>query len=96
MIRARRRASARHDLCLPAMRPLVFLAFAALLASCRDPRAEANVAEAMIQVGTEISALRQDVAVMQEQIDSLRLVAAHQDTVIARLTTAVNLGAAAR
>jgi hypothetical protein len=56
-----------------------------LVGSCRDPRAEANIAEAMIQVGTEMSALRQDYAALQNQVDSLRGVVARQDTLITRL-----------
>lgn len=62
-----------------------------LLASCRDPRAEANIAEAMVQVGTELSAVRQDLAVMQEQVDSLRGVVARQDTLINRLAALANM-----
>jgi hypothetical protein len=62
-----------------------------LLASCRDPRAEANIAEAMVQVGTELSAVRQDLAVMQEQVDSLRGVVARQDTLITRLAGLANM-----
>jgi hypothetical protein len=62
-----------------------------LLASCRDPRAEANIAEAMVQVGTELSAVRQDLAVMQEQVDSLRGVVARQDTLITRLAALANM-----
>ena len=69
----------------------LFLLFAVLLASCRDPRAEANIAEAMIQVGTEVSALRQDYATLQNQVDSLRGVVARQDTLITRLASLANL-----
>jgi hypothetical protein len=69
----------------------MFAAAALLLSSCRDPRAEANIAEAMIQVGTEISAMRQDFAVLQSQVDSLRLVVARQDTAITRLTALANM-----
>jgi hypothetical protein len=69
----------------------MFAAAALLLLSCRDPRAEANIAEAMIQVGTEISAMRQDFAVLQSQVDSLRLVVARQDTAITRLTALANM-----
>src|SRR5690348_5586437 len=54
------------------LRPFAVAIGMLLLASCRDPRAEANIAEAMLQVGTELSAVRQDLAVMQEQVDSLR------------------------
>ncbi|HEY7233001.1 MAG TPA: hypothetical protein VH539_02575 [Gemmatimonadaceae bacterium] len=72
------------------MRPLCVLLATLFLASCRDPRAEANIAEAMIQVGTEMSALRQDYAVLQGQVDSLRGVVARQDTVLARLVSIAN------
>jgi hypothetical protein len=45
----------------------------------------------MIQVGTEISAMHQDFATLQNQVDSLRGVVAKQDTVIARLMTLANM-----
>jgi hypothetical protein len=64
---------------------------ALLLCSCRDPRAEANIAEAMMQVGTEISAMRQDYAMLQSQVDSLRGVVARQDTLLTRLATLANM-----
>jgi hypothetical protein len=73
------------------MRSLIVLLTCALLVSCRDPRAEANIAEAMIQVGTEMSALRQDVAGLQNEVDSLRSVVARQDTIISRLAAAANV-----
>lgn len=73
------------------MRLAALLLAAVLLGSCRDPRAEANIAEAMIQVGTEMSAMRQDLAAVQNQVDSLRSVIARQDTVIGRLSTLANL-----
>lgn len=67
------------------------LVIAAVFAtSCRDPRAEANIAEAMMQVGTEMSAMRQDYAVLQLQVDSLRGVVARQDTLINRLFSIAN------
>jgi hypothetical protein len=56
-----------------------------LVGSCRDPRAEANVAQAMIDLGTQVSAMQQDYAVLQSQVDSLRGIVAHQDTIIGRL-----------
>ena len=74
-------------------RPLSLLvaALAATLISCRDPRVEANVAQAMIQVGNEISGLQQDYAVLQSQVDSLRNVVARQDTLITRLAALANM-----
>jgi len=55
------------------------------LTSCRDPRAEANIAQAMIEVGTQISQMQQDQATLQQQMDSLRTVVARQDTIVGRL-----------
>jgi hypothetical protein len=75
----------------PPMRSLIVLLGVLLLTSCRDPRAEANIAEAMVQVGTEISAMRQDYALLQNQVDSLRGVVARQDTMITRLATLANM-----
>jgi hypothetical protein len=45
----------------------------------------------MIQVGTEMSALRQDYAALQNQVDSLRGVVARQDTLITRLASLANI-----
>lgn len=73
------------------MRSVRVLLVGVLLSSCRDPRAEANIAEAMMQVGTEISAMRQDYAVLQNQVDSLRGVVARQDTLLAHLAAAANV-----
>jgi ABC-type phosphate transport system auxiliary subunit len=73
------------------MRRLSLLLSLILLASCRDPRAEANIAEAMMQVGTEVSALQQDYAALQNQVDSLRGVVARQDTLITRLASLANM-----
>ena len=77
--------------CRGHMRSVRVLLVALLLGSCRDPRAEANIAEAMMQVGTEMSALRQDYAVLQGQVDSLRGVVARQDTLITHLAAAANV-----
>ena len=73
------------------MRRALRIAGLLTLVSCRDPRAEANIAEAMIQVGTQMSAMQQDYALLQEQLDSLRMVVARQDTIISRLATLANM-----
>lgn len=73
------------------MRSIGVILGALLVSSCRDPRAEANIAEAMVQVGTEMSAMRQDYAVLQNQVDSLRMVVARQDTLLTRLATLANV-----
>ena len=55
------------------------------LGGCRDPRVDANIAEAMTQVGAQMTSFQQDVSLLQDQIDSLRQVVARQDTIISRL-----------
>jgi hypothetical protein len=64
---------------------------AAGLSGCRDPRAEANVAQAMTEVGTTLTLLQQDYAALQSQVDSLRDVVARQDTIIVRLASLAGL-----
>lgn len=78
------------------LRSLAFVLGALLLTSCRDPRAEANIAEAMIQVGTEMSAMQQDMAALQSQVDSLRGAVARQDTLFTRLASLANMPLPAR
>jgi len=73
------------------MRNALLLAAALLLTSCRDPRAEANIAQAMTDVGTQLSAMQQDYAVLQGQVDSLRGAVARQDTIIGRLASMAGL-----
>ena len=62
-----------------------------LLSACRDPRAEANIAQSMIEVGTAVSQMQQDYALLQQQVDSLRGVVARQDTLIVRLASMAGL-----
>jgi hypothetical protein len=73
------------------MRPLLAIAAVAALTSCRDPRAEANIAQAMIDVGTQLSSMQQDYAILQEELDSLRTVVARQDTILSRLASMAGL-----
>ena len=91
IIRSRDGAIPRLTIYRGSMRPVCALLLALFLCSCRDPRAEANIAEAMMQVGTEMSALRQDYAVLQNQVDSLRGVVARQDTLLTHLAAAANV-----
>lgn len=69
--------------------PVVIVVLA--LAACRDPRAEANIAQAMTEVGTTLTLVQQDYALLQSQVDSLRGVVARQDTIIARLASMAGL-----
>ena len=66
---------------------LSLLPFASLivLSGCANPRAEANVAQALNDAANEISGLKNDLAVIQTQLDSLRGIVAKQDTVIGKL-----------
>jgi hypothetical protein len=75
---------------LPMRKPLILVLLLAA-ASCRDPRAEANIAQAMMEVGTSISTMQQDYGMLQTQLDSLREVVARQDTLISRLASHVGM-----
>jgi hypothetical protein len=57
-----------------------------LLASCRNPQADANLAEQMREMGDELNASRQETSVMHDQIDSLRTIVARQDTLLRQLS----------
>lgn len=64
--------------------------------SCRDPRADANVAQAMMDAGAQITMLQQDQSLMQSQLDSLMQVVAWQDTIIRRMASHTGLPIASR
>jgi hypothetical protein len=57
------------------------------LAACQSPRAQANMAEAVMDMGTAVQNMQQDLQDATERIDSLRAVVAYQDTLIDRLAT---------
>lgn len=64
---------------------LVLASSLTVLSACVNPRAEANVAQALNDAANEIAGLKNDIAVLQTQLDSLRDVVAKQDTTIGRL-----------
>jgi len=71
-----------------------FLGSALLLvgiSGCMNPRIQAAIAQNMTDIANEMNAQRQDMALLQEQIDSLKLAMAHQDTVIKRLINITGL-----
>jgi outer membrane murein-binding lipoprotein Lpp len=73
---------------LSIMRPLRFLALVpstVLVAACTNPRAEAAVAQALNDAANEIGGLKNDIAQLQTDVDSLRQVVARQDSAIARI-----------
>lgn len=62
-----------------------------VFAACRNPQADALIAEQMREMGDELNASRQEAAVMHEQIDSLRITVATQDTLLRRLAGMANV-----
>ena len=62
-----------------------------LAAACANPRAEANVATALNDAANEIGGLKNDLAQIQVEIDSLRTMVAKQDTTIAHLAAVANV-----
>jgi hypothetical protein len=65
--------------------PLLALASVVALSGCVNPRTEANVAQALNDAANEMAGLKNDLAILQTQLDSLRGVVAKQDTVIGKL-----------
>lgn len=67
------------------------LAATALLGAsgCMTPRQQAVIAQELTDAADQIGDLRSDVAQLQSDVDSLKLVVAHQDTLIRRVA-AVN------
>ena len=65
----------------------ILCAVALILAagSCVNPRVQADIMAEVNRAADEINAQRQDMAIMQEQIDSLKNAMARQDSVIRKL-----------
>lgn len=60
-------------------------ALAITCAACPASRADVAISEQIIQLGDGLNDLRQDNAALQQQVDSLRIVVARQDTVMRQL-----------
>jgi hypothetical protein len=56
-----------------------------MLSACPASRADVAISEQIIQLGDGLNDLRQDNAVLQQQVDSLSLMVARQDTIIRQL-----------
>ena len=54
-------------------------------ASCATPKFQADVATQLRAAADEMQIQRQDMATLQEQIDSLKVVAAKQDSLLKKL-----------
>ena len=61
------------------------LALTLACTACPASRADVALSEQVIQLGDGLNDLRQENAVLQQQVDSLRLVVAKQDTVVRQL-----------
>lgn len=70
---------------------LAMLAVTLGATGCVNPRAEANVAQALNDAANQINNLQDDLVSLQTQIDSLKTVMARQDTLIGRLVAVTNI-----
>ena len=66
-------------------RAVSVLMLSTMLSACPASRADVAISEQIIQLGDGLNDLRQDNAVLQQQVDSLSLAVARQDTVIRHL-----------
>jgi len=67
------------------------VAMAAGTVSCANPRTQANIASALNDAANEISGLKNDIAQMQTQIDSLKTTLMQQDSLINRIAAVNNI-----
>ncbi len=63
----------------------IAVALAALAAGCANPRTQANMAQALQDAASEMNTLRNDIAQLQTDMDSLRTVVAKQDSLLTRM-----------
>ena len=61
------------------------IALVLICSACPASRADIAISEQIIQLGDGLNDLRQENAVLQQQVDSLGLVVAKQDTVLRQL-----------
>jgi len=66
-------------------RAVSMLVLSIVLSACPASRADVAISEQIIQLGDGLNDLRQDNAVLQQQVDSLSLIVARQDSVIRQL-----------
>ena len=69
------------------LRLATLLAAALLPAGCIDTQAQARMAQAVMDMESEVSTMQQDIQTVTSSMDSLRAVVAYQDTLINRLAT---------
>jgi outer membrane murein-binding lipoprotein Lpp len=73
------------------IRLLVVSLASVLAAGCTNPRTEANVATALNDAANEIGALKNDLAQLQVELDSLKATVAKQDTLVTRIMAVNNI-----
>ena len=66
-------------------RVLSMFGIVAFLTACPATRADVAISEQIIQLGDGLNDVRQETAVLQQQVDSLLVVVAKQDTIIRQL-----------
>jgi hypothetical protein len=66
-------------------RAVAILAIVAFTTACPASRADVALSEQIIQLGDGLNDLRQENAVLQQQVDSLLIVVARQDTIMRQL-----------
>lgn len=69
------------------LRIVVPVAALLTLGSCINPRAQTNMAQAVMDMGTAVQNMQQDLDDATTRLDSLQGVVAYQDTLIQRLAT---------
>ena len=67
------------------LRALGVIALVLICSACPARRADIAMSEQIIQLGDGLNDLRQENAVLQQQVDSLSVVVAKQDTVLRQL-----------
>lgn len=60
-------------------------ALVALAAGCANPRSQANMAQALQDAASEMNTLRNEIAQLQTDMDSIRTVVAKQDSLLTRM-----------
>jgi hypothetical protein len=74
------------------MRLLLSVTCAAVgLGACSDPRVNANIAQQLNDAATEMNSIRNDLAQVQADLDSIRVVVIKQDSTISRLAAVNNI-----
>ncbi len=72
-------------------RLIILISASVVVAACTNQRVNANVAQQLSDAATEINGLRNDLAQVQSDLDSLRIVVIKQDSTISRIAAVNNI-----